>query len=94
LVNCQYCWNVRALEDSQFYVAEASLLEIEPISVLHIARILARRLVAADEGLVELKNGLRAGHPPSALHKLIGKIEEVLIGCVDKRLQVPLSYDL
>jgi CRP/FNR family cyclic AMP-dependent transcriptional regulator len=86
--------DVRALEDSQFYVAEASLLEIDPNSTIHIARILARRLVAANEGLVELKNHLRAGHPPSALHKFIAKIEEMLVGSVDKRLQEPLSYDL
>ena len=86
--------DVRALVDSQFHVAEASLLEIDPTSALHIARILARRLVAANEGLVELKSRLHAGHPPSALHKFIGKIEDVLIGSVDKRLQVPLSYDL
>jgi hypothetical protein len=47
--------------------------------VRHVARILARRLVAADEGLVELKNQLQAGHSPKALSKLIGKIEGILM---------------
>ena len=71
--------DVRALEASQFYIADAELLGKDPIAVLHIARILARRLVAADEGLVELKNQLHAGHPPKALSKLIGKIEGILM---------------
>ena len=71
--------DVRASEDSQFYIADAALLGKDPNAVLHIARILARRLVAADEGLVELKNRLHAGHPPMALAKLIGKIEGILM---------------
>jgi CRP/FNR family cyclic AMP-dependent transcriptional regulator len=71
--------DVRALEDSQFYIADAALLGEDPIAVLHIARILARRLVAADEGLVELKNQLHDGHPPITLSKLIGKIEGILM---------------
>jgi CRP/FNR family transcriptional regulator, cyclic AMP receptor protein len=71
--------DVRALEDSQFYIADAALLGKDPNAVLHIARILARRLVAADEGLVELKNQLHAGHSPIALGKLIGKIERILM---------------
>jgi CRP/FNR family cyclic AMP-dependent transcriptional regulator len=50
--------DVRALEDSQFYIADAALLGKDPTVVLYIAKILARRLVAADEGLVELKNQL------------------------------------
>jgi CRP/FNR family cyclic AMP-dependent transcriptional regulator len=71
--------DVRTLEDSQFYIADAALLEKDPIAVRHVARILARRLVAADEGLVELKNQLQAGHSPMALSKLIGKIEGILM---------------
>lgn len=86
--------DVRALEDSQFHVADASLLVKDPISVLHIAKILAQRLVAADEGLIELKNQLSAGHSPSTLSKLIGKIETVLIGSVDKHFQAPPGYNL
>jgi CRP/FNR family cyclic AMP-dependent transcriptional regulator len=86
--------DVRALEDSQFHVADASLLVKDPVSVLHIARILAQRLVAADEGLIELKNQLRAGHSPGTLGKLIGKIEEVLIGSVDKHFQAPPGCNL
>ena len=71
--------DVRASEDLQFYVADAALLGKDLIVVLHIARILARRLVAADEGLVELKKQIHAGHSPKTLSKLIGRIEEILM---------------
>jgi CRP-like cAMP-binding protein len=70
--------DVRALEDSQFHVADASLLGKDSIVVLHVARILARRLVAADEGLVELKKHLQSGQSPSVLSKALNKIGEVL----------------
>ena len=46
--------------------------------MLHVARILARRLVATNKGFVELKNQLQAGQSPSALSKMLEKIEEVL----------------
>jgi CRP/FNR family cyclic AMP-dependent transcriptional regulator len=63
--------DVRTLEDSEFYVADAALLGKDPIAVLYIAKILAHRLVAADEGLVELRYRLHAdevlsGHRPVA----------------------------
>ena len=70
--------DVRAVEDSQFHVADAAPLEKDPIAVLHVARILARRLVATDWGLVELKKQIQAGQSPSALSKMLEKIEEVL----------------
>jgi len=71
--------DVRTLEDSQFYIADATLLRKDAIAVFHVARILAQRLVAADKGLVELKNQLQAGHSPKTLSKLIGKIEGLLM---------------
>jgi CRP/FNR family transcriptional regulator, cyclic AMP receptor protein len=69
---------VRALEDSQFYVADAELLEKEPAALLYVAKTLAQRLVDADTGLVELKKQLQTGQPPSALGKTIEKLQEVL----------------
>ncbi len=70
--------DVRALVDSQLHIADAALLRKDPIALLHVARILARRLVAANNGFVELKTQLQAGQSTSALSKLLGKIEEVL----------------
>lgn len=69
--------DVQTLEESQFYVADAEL-EKEPVIVLHVARILAQRLVAADEGLVELKKQFQAGQPASALSKLLENLQAVL----------------
>jgi len=66
------------LEDSQFRVADAALLEKDPIAVLHIARILAQRLVAIDNGFVELKKQLQAGQSPGVLGRTLEKIEKAL----------------
>ena len=70
--------DVRALEDSEFYVADAALPGKDPVMLLHVARILARRIVAANGSLVELKKQLQAGQSPSALRRMLEKIEEVL----------------
>jgi CRP-like cAMP-binding protein len=70
--------DVRALEDSQFHVADAALLQRDPIMLLYVARVLAQRLLAVDGGLVELKKQLQASEPPSVVKKTIEKISEVL----------------
>src|SRR5689334_8098598 len=44
---------VRALEDSQFYVADAELLDKDPSMLRYVAKILAQRLVEADTGIME-----------------------------------------
>ena len=50
--------DVRTLVDSQFHVADAAQLGKNPIAVLYVAKILARRLVAADESFIDLKKEL------------------------------------
>lgn len=70
--------DVRALEDSQFQVADAAVPSNDPVALLHIARILARRIVEANRNVVELKNQLQAGRSPSALRKMLEKVEGVL----------------
>ena len=70
--------DVRALQDSQFHVAEAALLEKDHVALLHVARILAHRLVAANDGLVELKNAIQTGPSPGVLRKILVKMEEIL----------------
>jgi len=70
--------DVKALEDSQFRVADAALLEKDPSAVLHIARILAQRLVAIDSGFVELKKQLQAGQSSGVLGRTLEKIEKAL----------------
>jgi CRP/FNR family cyclic AMP-dependent transcriptional regulator len=48
--------DVRALEASQFHVADAAtLLKGDPIALLYVATVLAQRLDSANRGLLELK---------------------------------------
>ncbi len=72
--------DVRALADSQFHVADARLLEKDRMALLHVAKILARRLIAADTGIVELKKQLQAGQSPSILRRILEKVEISLKG--------------
>jgi CRP-like cAMP-binding protein len=78
LLDLPHTVDVRALEDSQFHVADAALLGNNSVALLHVARILARRLVAANNCFVELKRQLQAGQSSSTLSKTLGKIEEIL----------------
>jgi len=65
---------VRALADSQFHVADAALPSKDPLVLLQVARILARRIVAANSSLVELRNQQSS----SALSKMLLKVQEIL----------------
>ena len=71
--------DVRALETCRFHVADAAaLLAQDPIALLHVATVLARRLDGANRALIELRSQLEAGQPPSVIGKAVEKIEEVL----------------
>jgi len=67
--------DVRALQDSDFHVADATLLEKDPLLLLAVARTLARRFVIAHESLVALKNEIQTGPSPSAVRNVIAKME-------------------
>jgi CRP/FNR family cyclic AMP-dependent transcriptional regulator len=71
--------DVRALETSRFHVADAAaLLAEDPIALLYVAAVLARRLDGANRALIELKSQLQAGQPASVIGRTVEKIEEVL----------------
>jgi CRP-like cAMP-binding protein len=71
--------DVRALETSQFHVAEAAdLLRQDPVALLYVAEVLARRLDGANRALIELKHQLQAGQPRSVINKTVEKVEEML----------------
>lgn len=71
--------DVRAVEPSQFHVADAAaLVTQDPITSLYVAAILARRLDATNRALVELKHQLQTGQPQSVIEKTVGRIEELL----------------
>src|SRR6266496_3685415 len=67
--------DVRALEASQFYVADAAtLLRVDPIALLYVATVLARRLDDANQALIELKRQVQADEP----RRMIGKTVETM----------------
>jgi len=70
--------DVRALEKSQFYVADAARLVQDSIATLYIAAVLARRLDGANTALIELKRQLQAGQPRSVIAKTVDKVATAL----------------
>jgi CRP/FNR family transcriptional regulator, cyclic AMP receptor protein len=68
--------DVRALETSQFHVADAAtILRIDPTALLYVATVLAQRLDSANKALLELKRQVRAGEPGSVIGRTVEKIE-------------------
>jgi CRP/FNR family transcriptional regulator, cyclic AMP receptor protein len=67
--------DVRALQASDFHVADVKLLENDPIVLLGVASSLARRLVIANESFVALKNEIQTAPSPSAVRNAIAKAE-------------------
>ena len=78
LLDLPHTADVTALEDSQFRVTDAALLDKDPIVALHIARILAQRLLTIDNGFVELKKQLQAAQAPGILSRTLEMIERAL----------------
>jgi CRP/FNR family cyclic AMP-dependent transcriptional regulator len=71
--------DVRTLEQSEFYVADAqAILGGDPAVALYVAATLARRLDAANRWLVAVKRQVQAGEPSSMIGKAVGKVEELL----------------
>ena len=71
--------DVRTLEPSEFHVADAgALLTQDPVAVLYVATVLARRLDYANQAFLELKNQLEAGEPPGLIDQTISRIEGLL----------------
>src|SRR4029078_13251038 len=69
--------DVRTLETSQFHVADAStLLTQNPIAVLYVATMLARRLNGANHALIDLNNQLLALKRRSVVDQTVSKMEE------------------
>ena len=59
LLNRPHTADVRALETSQFHVANAAdLLAQDHVALLYVAAVLARRLDAANQAVIDLKKAL------------------------------------
>jgi CRP/FNR family transcriptional regulator, cyclic AMP receptor protein len=78
LLDAPHGADVRTLEASQFHVADAAHLLQDPAALLYVTMILARRLNAANQGLLELKSEIEAGAAPGLLEQTIGRIEGLL----------------
>jgi CRP/FNR family transcriptional regulator, cyclic AMP receptor protein len=70
---------IRALETSEFHIADAAaLLAQDPIALLYVAAVLARRLDGANQALLELKQQLQAGNPQGVIGRTVEKMEGLL----------------
>ena len=71
--------DVRALERSEFYVADAAVLLVkDPVALVYVATVLAQRLDRANHALIELKSQIQTGQPRSVIGKTAEKMEELL----------------
>ena len=78
LLDAPHSADVRALETSEFHVADAATLLQDPTALLYITVVLARRIDAANQGLLQLKRLLEAGEPPGLIDATLDKIEGLL----------------
>jgi CRP/FNR family cyclic AMP-dependent transcriptional regulator len=79
LLDQPHAAHVCPLEASQFYVADAAaLLGEDPIALLYLAAVLARRLDGATQALIELKTQLQADRPRTEIGQTIRKLESIL----------------
>ena len=70
--------DVIAVKTSKFYVASATLFMRDPVALLYVAAVMARRLDHANEGVIELKRQVDAGEPGIVIGKTVAKIERLL----------------
>jgi CRP-like cAMP-binding protein len=71
--------DVRALEASQFHVADAAtLLRVEPFALFYVATVLAQRLDGANKAVVELKQQVQTGEPRVVIGKTVERLEGLL----------------
>ena len=70
--------DVRALEMSEFHVADAATLLHDPAALLYVTTVLAQRIDAANRGFIELKSQLDAGEPRGLIEKTLDGIEGLL----------------
>jgi CRP/FNR family transcriptional regulator, cyclic AMP receptor protein len=70
--------DVRTLQTSEFYVADAATLLQDPAALLYVTVTLARRIDAANQGLLQLKLMLKAGAAPSLVDRAVDRMQGLL----------------
>src|SRR3984885_517383 len=78
LLDAPHSADVRTLESSEFHVADAAALLQDPAALLYVTIVLARRIDAANQGLLQLKTMLDAGEPRGLIDKALDGIEGML----------------
>jgi len=78
LLDAPHSADVIALEKSEFHVADAATLLQDPTALLYVTMVLARRIDAANQGLLQLKIMLEAGEPRGLIDKALDGIEGLL----------------
>jgi CRP-like cAMP-binding protein len=71
--------DVRTLEASEFHVTDAAaLLTQDPVALLYVTTVLARRLDGANRAVIELRNHIQTDQPLSVIGKTVERIEVLL----------------
>jgi CRP-like cAMP-binding protein len=78
LLDAPHGADVRTLQTSEFHVADAATLLQDPAALLYITIMLARRIDAANQGLLQLKIMLEAGAAPSLVDKAVDRMQGLL----------------
>jgi len=78
LLDAPHSADVRTLETSEFHIADAATLLKDPVALLYVTVVLARRIDAANQGLLQLKIMLDAGEPRGLIDKTLDGIEGLL----------------
>ncbi len=78
LLDAPHSADVRALEPSEFHVADAAALLQDPVALLYVTIVLARRIDAANQGLLQLKLMLESGESRGLIDKTLDGIEGLL----------------
>jgi CRP-like cAMP-binding protein len=78
LLDAPHSADVVTLETSQFHVADAATLLQDPVALLYVTVVLARRIDAANQGLLQLKIMLDAGEPKGLIDQALDGIEGLL----------------
>jgi CRP/FNR family transcriptional regulator, cyclic AMP receptor protein len=92
LLDAPHSADIRTLEKSEFHVADAATLLQDPTALLYVTVVLARRIDAANQGLLQLKIMLEAGEPRGLIDKTLDGIEGLLSAIGSGYLRAGAGY--
>jgi CRP-like cAMP-binding protein len=78
LLDAPHSADVVALEDSEFHAADAGTLLQDPVALSYVTVVLARRIDAANQALLQLKAMVESGEPAGLIDSTLDKIEGLL----------------